>query len=344
MTRRAVALALGVAAALAAVGVAAFLAWRGGDRDVEPGEQAIAVRRSVEPESQLFGDPVVATLDVIADSRRVDVNSVAVDASFAPYDVVGEPQRTRTVDGPLVRLRTRYRLQCLAQVCVPEATELPLTLQPARITYLRSNGSPGPERTVPWPRLTIASQLEGGTLPEGLPAPTGTIGPALRARVQPPDEPSWRLSPTVAQIGLLGGTVALIGIGALLLVPLVRRKREPEPEPAPAFTVELTPLERALVGLDWARAAGGSREQRKALELLAEELDSDTEEDLTPLADDARVLAWSARPPGGESTATLSQRVREIVEERAAALAAAPDDAEVGEVLAGAPEENGRGA
>ncbi len=302
-----------------------------------------------EPESQLFGDPVVATVDVIADSRRVDVDSISLETLFAPYDVIGEPLRSRTVDGPLVRLRTRYRLQCLAQICVPQAVERPLTLEPAKVTYLRADGSPGRARAVVWPRLTITSQLEGGVLPQrDATSQSGrgfSFAPPLQARVQPPGEPTWRVRPWLAQSALLAGALALVGVAALLLVPLVRRRPEPEPEPVAPATLELTPLERALVGLDWARAAGGSREQRKALELLAEELDADGEDDLTPLADDARVLAWSARAPGDESTASLSQRVREIVDERAAALAAAQAEVADGDaILTGGFDENGRHA
>jgi hypothetical protein len=153
-----------------------------------------------------------------------------------------------------------------------------------------------------------------------------------------PGDPSWRLPPAVLQAGLLGGAVLLVGLATLLLLPLVRRG--PEPEPEPEHAIELTPLERALVGLDWARAAGGSREQRKALELLAEELEADTEDDLAPLADDARVLAWSARPPDDEPTESLARRVREIVDARAQARLEA--GAESG--LVGAAEENGRHA
>jgi hypothetical protein len=342
VTRRALLIGLGLVAALAAVAVAAVIASRGGgSRDeVLPGEQPIAVRSWVEPESQLFGDPALATIDVVVDSGRVDVDSVAVDASFAPYDVVGEPVRTRTVDGPLVRLRTQYRLQCLAQVCVPEHAQKPLTLPPARVAYVRANGTPGQPRAVQWPRLTITSQFEGGTPRQNGLGETFTSPIGLRARVQPPGDPSWRASPLLVQILLIGGAVVLVGIAALLLLPFMRRK--PEAEPAPAPVIELTPLERALVGLDWARAEGGSKEQRKALELLAEELEADTEDDLTSLADDARVLAWSARPPGDESTEVLAQRVREIVEARAAARAEAAMEAEP--ALAGASTGNGRHA
>lgn len=341
MTRRRLALALGLVVALAAVALAAVIAARGGggDDDVVAGARPIAVRRWVAPESQLFGDPVVATIDVVVDAARVDVESVSVDASFAPYDVVGEPVRIRNAAGPLVRLRTRYRLQCLAQVCVPAHAELPLTLAPARVTYVRADGAPGTPRIVRWPRLTIVSQFERGVPRQNGLGSTFTSAPGLRARVQPPGEPSWRVPPAAMLAGLIGGAAVLVGLAALLLVPLVRRTPEPEPEPDAA--IELTPLQRALVGLDWARAAGGSREQRKALELLAEELEADTEDDLTTLADDARVLAWSARPPGDESTDTLARRVREIVDARAEAR---PHQDEAETALAGAPGENGRRA
>jgi len=58
VTRRGAALVLGVAVALAVVALAAVLAFRGRGQDPEPGAQAVAVRRWVEPETQLFGEPV----------------------------------------------------------------------------------------------------------------------------------------------------------------------------------------------------------------------------------------------------------------------------------------------
>jgi hypothetical protein len=343
MTWRAAALAFGVAVCLAVVAAAAVVAVRGRETGIAPGVQPVAVRRWLEPESQLFGDSVVATIDVIADSRRVDVGSVSVKTLFAPYDVIGEPQSTRTVDGPLVRLRTRYRLQCLVQVCVPKGNVLPLKLEPAKVTYLRVDGSPGRPRTVGWPPLTIASQLRDGAALQR--ERDLSFAPPLVARIQPPGMVSWRIGPWLAESALFGGAAVLVGLAALLALPVVRRKAELEPAPETAATPELTPLERALVGLDWARAAGGSREQRKALELLAEELDADAEDDLAPLADDARVLAWSARLPGDESTATLSRHVHDITERRAAALAAMQaEHADEDVIPVDSRDENGRHA
>src|SRR5204862_6464890 len=72
---------------------------------------------------------------------------------------------------------------------------------------------------------------------------------------------------------------------------------------------EASPLERALLVLEaaWAR---GAADQRKALELLAAELESQGE---PPLAGQARELAWSQTAPEPEAARTLAASVREVI-------------------------------
>jgi hypothetical protein len=53
------------------------------------------------------------------------------------------------------------------------------------------------------------------------------------------------------------------------------------------------------------------REQRKALELLAEELEQAGEDEL---AEEARALAWSPALPGPERMENLAERVEAVAE------------------------------
>jgi hypothetical protein len=101
-------------------------------------------------------------------------------------------------------------------------------------------------------------------------------------------------------------------VAVAALLPYLRREAPapPEPEPVPAGP-ELTPLQRALAGLQWARAFGAPREQRKALELLAEELEH---ADQVELAEEARALAWSPAPPGQAEMKALAGRVDMVAE------------------------------
>ena len=75
----------------------------------------------------------------------------------------------------------------------------------------------------------------------------------------------------------------------------------------------LTPLERALLVLESARVRGAAADRRKALELLAAELETGGD---PPLALEARELAWSKATPAGEATKALATRVRRLIKAR----------------------------
>jgi len=71
---------------------------------------------------------------------------------------------------------------------------------------------------------------------------------------------------------------------------------------------ELTPLERALALVEWARDRPDGTDRRKALEVLAGELEVVGRQGL---ADEARALAWPAASPSPEAAGRLVETVRE---------------------------------
>jgi hypothetical protein len=81
-------------------------------------------------------------------------------------------------------------------------------------------------------------------------------------------------------------------------------------EPAPVL---LEPLEHALRELESAVADGHVDQQRRALELLADELGGGAS---ASLAREARRLAWSAHDPDEAETRALVQAVRDEIRRR----------------------------
>jgi hypothetical protein len=72
--------------------------------------------------------------------------------------------------------------------------------------------------------------------------------------------------------------------------------------------LDLPPLERALLLLEWARRRPDGEDRRRALELLAGALEN---EGRSALAGDARALAWSDDSPSPEQATALARRVKE---------------------------------
>ena len=127
-------------------------------------------------------------------------------------------------------------------------------------------------------------------------------------------EPSYRTSPALLLVLLIGGSLVLLAAGgALAYVGWPRRHVEPVPEPEPEPELLPTPLEQALELLEDAARANGGADQRRSLELVAEVLAERGEED--GLAEAARALAWSPTAPGPDKTKILASRVRAALEE-----------------------------
>ena len=106
--------------------------------------------------------------------------------------------------------------------------------------------------------------------------------------------------------------ILLAAAGGLVYLAWPRRAPAPTPEPEPEPAPSLTPLEQALALLEETVRIDGAGDQRRALELVAEELDEWGDADL---AGAARVLAWSVGVPRVEQTTALAARVRAELEQ-----------------------------
>jgi hypothetical protein len=312
VTRDRIMAVLAVAAVVGVTAVVVFGWDRGGTEGTSipaEGSPGIEARATLAPRIIFFGDTMQAFFDVTLDRDRVDPGSVRVAAELVPWEIVGTPRRDRRDAGKTTHLRWTYTLRCLTSPCVPARATSPLEFSPARVSYAAPGGGNTERRSieVEFPLLVVysrytASSFEGA---DEVPVP-------WRADVLTLPAVSYRMSPTLALVLLLAGSALLVaGAGVLAYLAWPRRaptpSSEPEPEPAPS----LTPLEQALALLEESVRIDGAGDQRRALELVAEELEEWGDEDL---AGAARVLAWSESVPQLADTSALASRVREELE------------------------------
>jgi hypothetical protein len=321
--------------ALASAAVVMLVAWeRGGGDESAPGlspeptatepgappQQAgpqiafedIGARAVLSPRTVLFGDLVNARVEVIIENTVVDPDSVRVAISFAPWAIVGQPERTQRDAGTKTYLRTSWVLRCLISPCVPSGQVAPLEFDAARVSYVKDG-----KRTsapVQWPLLTVYSRFASANFEGGSQA-----GPATpwRADLLTMPEVSYRVSPWVV-VGLalaLGAAFAAGGI-ALAVVAWPRRTPAPPPEPEPEPLPQLTPLEQALELLEDASREDGVEDRRRSLELVAEVLEA--HEGAGDIVRRAKVLAWSEEAPAVHDTSGLAASVRSRLLEEAA--------------------------
>lgn len=319
MSRRG-ALVVLVAAGLVAAAALAFLLARADDsRTGAAGlgtvDDGIEVTTRLTPRSPMFGDTVRASVEVRLDPRRVDEGSVRVATDFAPWATATPPERTRLELDGVTTLRTAFTLRCTTGPCLPSGTILALTMTPARISYRRLDGDgPGRSETeiASWPLLVVYSRFAALQL-------DARAGASSQADLVSLPAVSYRVAP-VALVMTFGALAALLaGVGAAFLVAAwPRRQPAPPPEPEPEPEPSLTPLEQALALLEESARAEGASEQRRALELVAEELEEWGDDELSGAA---KILAWSPGTPRVEQTADLAARVRAELEQELLARA-----------------------
>lgn len=261
---------------------------------------------------QLFGDRILADLDILIDTKRVDPSAVRVDTKFNPYTRLERPQRTRSTDGSTMRLRYRYLLTCDTFACLTgNKGQRWIIFAPATVRYRTREGKPA-KLTAMWQRFRLVSRFGGPrylprTATEVTRAIQYTSGPVLPIRlfasVRAPD-PSFRLDPVaLATLLFAAALAALLGAGQLArpLLALVRRQRA-------VAGPELTPVEQALAAVDTAiRRQAGSGEHREALAWLAREL---RRANLPELVGRSRRLAWSEQPPTANASRELAADVK----------------------------------
>jgi hypothetical protein len=277
--------------------------------------QLLAASANLTPASHLFAAPIHVRIDAVVDHTRIDPNRVYLQSNWSPYEVVGGLARTRKDVGGVTRLTWSGDIHCVAVDCTPGPGSAVLKLLAP--SYLRYRSRPG-DRAVPsavkiaWPHLNGFSRLDPNQLQRtALVSKVGRINrlsvvlPPWRLDSLPLGSNSYRFTPTQLFWLALLFAAALVGAAFLLArpwLPVLGIGRRTPP---------LSRLERALVTVEQARSEPD--EQRKALELLAEELHSSGR---GGLAGEAKELAWAQREPEGERTAALTAQVRRDLERR----------------------------
>jgi len=302
-----------VVVSAALVVMTAWISSRGSDsqRAAEPPPE-VQAEADLGPKVALFGDTVQAHVDVVVDRTRVDPDSVRIAADFAPFEIVEKPDRRQTSAGDLAYVRTAYTLRCLSPACVPSGRSTTYQFDPGRVSFARVTRAAANESSVrvPWPSFRVFSRVAATDLQNNL-----RSSAPWQADVITLPAASFRLAPGFLVALLLMAALALAAGGiALAAVAWPRREAAPPPPP-PVLPAEpaLSPLEQALVLLEQSVRQDGAEEQRRALELVAEELETAGWGDRT-LANAARRLAWSEAAPPIDATSDLAARVRAAVE------------------------------
>jgi hypothetical protein len=303
-----IALAVVAAAAVGALAVV-FLTWdRGGtEEEAARGDDPIAATATFAPRAVLFGDTVTATVDVTVDKTFVDPDEVKVEASFGNWKPVAEPRASREESGDAAYLRTTYVLRCLTRLCVPARDTEEIEFEPAEVSYGALVGEGNRRLTVDaeWPTLIVHTRA--GT---GAEERRDVLAAPWRADLVSLPLFSYRVSPGLLLALLVLGGIALFAVAGILVyraIPDRKPPPEPEPEPVPVATL----LEQALAFLEAPASTNGAPERRRALELVADEVESWGD---TALATTARSLAWSEHAPESATTKAFAAELRNRME------------------------------
>ena len=323
---------IGAAVAVAAVVGALAVALVASNRDEAAFPQpqfedgsGIEARAAFSPRIVLFGDTVRAHVDVMVDTTRVDPDSVRIASDFSPWRIVGNPERARRAAGETAHVRSTFVLRCLTSNCVLSGQSARLEFPPARITFTGAGDEPADRSSIDasWPVLLVYSRFATANLA------ADDEPSAWQADLVSLPAASYRLSPgTLMTVLISGAVLAFFAAAGLAYVAWPRRAPPaPEPEPEPEPEPVLSPLEQALLLLEESVRVNGAADQRRALELVAEELELAEWGDPT-LARAARALAWSEDIPPVHETTGLAARVRAALDEKREA-----EEEEVGSVV-----------
>ena len=305
MSRLAAFAAVAVAAAI--VGIAVGVAVRGGS-DTSPAagpvaQDPIVVDTKVSPDGHHFGQPVVATVEVLVDTTVVDPQRIRLEPAFDPYEVVGGRTVERVDSGRRARITYSYRLRCLDAGCEPLSARGVVAFPSSRLTYrYRGDGGARPSiEAVEWTPFIVTGRVgERAVVDIGWRADESALAAV-----------SYRTRPGPAAIILLV-LAALLAVGAAGIAwKLWGKRHRTEDESAEAAR---TPLAVVLEAARAAAANGDVPKRRRALESVARELGR---VGLVDLAADARTLAWSPREATTDEVEELARRT-ELAAEGAA--------------------------
>ena len=271
-----------------------WLASTGEDGAGDRAPETISVASRVTPDVHTFGEPVRATVEVVADAGFIKPETVRVETDFAPYALAGEPVVERTVVHGVARVVFQYPLRCLREGCDAAAARGVAQFEPGFVHYRYVEGS-GPGRHIlDWPPVEVASRVTAADLE------------ALRWRAS-----ETALPPLTMRVGPIGFAGALLAIALALVATAVllgrRLWQSEEGEDEEQDYEARTPLERALelVVAD-TRNGSSAEDRRRTLERLAREL---TAVGHGRLAEDARELAWSPGSASSDEVSGLARRV-----------------------------------
>jgi hypothetical protein len=264
------------------------LGWWGSQASPPASARPLAVRTSLQPANASFGDELTAEVDVDVDTSAISPSRIHVVPNFAPYTQTGAPVVLQSRSGRFATVRSRYRIQCVTEECLPGAKQPALRLPPVVVSAVDD----GRTRTASaaWPPLLIASRLSSSDLrhvrfrrPVALLQPTYATSPSVLADL----------------LTAVAGVLALVAVTVLTLeaVGVVRRRLS---------RIELTALETALRLTRESARRSNAADRRRALSLLSQTLD---DEGASKLADAAGVAAWSDVPPTPEAALRLADEV-----------------------------------
>jgi hypothetical protein len=308
--------------ALAGLLIMVVAAGCGGD-DGKPliaANKTAVVRGELIPDVHLFGEPVVAQVDVILDRDKVDPGDVRLETDFEPYEQVGETRVKRWDLGDYTVIRYSTTLSCLSHLCIPRTAEgettvsqipglppfLPGQQRDEKVKYefppatLVADADPKDKTLgrVTWAPLRSLSRInwyDSNVVGQGFP---------FVANVTPLPDPEYRISPTALGLVLLALALALLAIPGFLIWDRRRRNAVRTVESGPP----LSPLERALRLVEWSSRRPSVDDRREALEALAFELGYDEQGDS---ATRARKQGWSPPTPEPERMTELVEEIRE---------------------------------
>lgn len=297
VTRRRLLLAGGIAALAVAVTVA--LSLRGGGASMAVPRAPVEGGTQLSSSATLFADPLRASVQVIADRKRVDPEQIGFTTHFEPFVGVGPPTVTREDTKRLTRLVYSVNLICLTNICLSKDKPATVRVQfpPVEVFYTPKSGGRKTLR-LPWVATTIGPR----TTEEDLNGADAFTQPSWQASTDPLAV-SYGASPRTIRTILFVASGLLAAVALLALVRFVTTGK--------LRLRRLSPLERAVVLVE--RAPPDAPEKRKALELLSHELARSGEPELALLA---KKLAWAEPTPLPTLTQPLTLDVRRVIEQR----------------------------